>query len=189
MLDRKTCLGKSAVNSWVSLTRSNPLLFTSLNQSLFGEQVFGFVFFWIENCCCEVSWISFRKQVVLRWDGHTSKCSFLLSLSLLSMEGKMVELSFGSQTECWELRVLLHWTPYPFPMDIARVAMQFGCRTRAGQHTSNWLSLFSHLHPLKCQEIVGTQKDALERREITPKREIKSSIFNSLDMWCLYTYL
>lgn len=66
----------------------------------------------------------------------------------------------------------------PYPLDIARVAMQnpsWSAQRQLG-------SLFSHLHPLKCQEIGGTQKYALERSEITPKREIKSNILNSLDM-------
>lgn len=98
----------------------------------------------------------------------------------------MTVLSSDWQTERWDLSCLelccTEHATYPFFMDIARVAMQFGCRTRAGQHRGNWLSLFSHLHPLKYQEIVGTQKDALEIREITPKRETESSILKSLDM-------
>lgn len=140
-----------------------------------------------------MSWINFRKKVALRWESHTSKCSFLQSLSFVGIEGKMTALSSDWQAEHWDSSCLelccIKCATYPFPMDIARVAMQFGCRTRAGQRRGNWLSLFSHLHPLKYHEIVGTQKDALEIKEITPKREIESSILESLDTWCLYTSL
>ena len=49
-----------------------------------------------------------------------------------------------------------------------------------GQHRGKQLSLFSLLHALKCQEIVGTLEDALEIRTVTPKRETESSIWISL---------
>lgn len=98
----------------------------------------------------------------------------------------MTALSSDCQTEHWDSSWLepccTEHVTYPFLLEIAGVAMQFGCRTRAGQHRGSWLSLFSHLHPLKHQEIFGTRKDALEMREITPKRRI-------LQAWDAYLHM